>query len=195
MIKTFLLAIVLISAAGAQPLSFGVKLGVPLSDAYDIASSQGRSFNSDATQYTAGVSAELHLPLGFSVEGNALYSRFHFSSENLVNTLSKANSNSFEFPILGKYKFAGVGPVHAFVGAGPTFRSLQSVLRLRPTSTNDSFGKGIVFAGGVEVKALFLRITPEIRYTRWGTQSFLDAANVLIRGNQNQGQFLLGISF
>jgi hypothetical protein len=139
--------------------------------------------------------AELRLPLGLGVEGDVLYNRFNFSTENLLNSFSKANSNSFEFPIIVKYRFAGFGPVHAFAGAGPTFRSIQSVLRFDPRVTNDSFGKGVVFAGGVEIKALFLRISPELRYTHWGTQNFLDAANVLIRGKQNQGQFLVGISF
>jgi hypothetical protein len=47
----------------------------------------------------------------------------------------------------------------------------------------------------VEIKALFIRITPELRYTHWGSQNFLDAANVLVRAKQNQGQFLVGISF
>ncbi len=166
-----------------------------MGDAYRIASAANRSLASDATQYTVGAMAELHLPLGLGVEGDILYNRFHFSTENLVNPLSKANSNSFEFPILVKYKFAKVGTIHPFVGAGPTFRSIQSVLRYDPRRTNDSMGSGVVFAGGVEIKLLFLRIAPEIRYTHWGSQSFLDGANVLIQGKQSQGQFLVGISF
>jgi opacity protein-like surface antigen len=194
MLKTFLSFFVVTASAYSQPISFGAKIGLPLGDAYNIATSN-RSFSSDATQYTVGAGAELHLPLGFSVEGDILYNRFNFSTENLLNPLSKANSNSLEFPILAKYRFAGFGPLHAFVGAGPSFRSIQSVLRFDPRTTNDSFGKGVVFAGGVEIKALFLRITPELRYTHWGSQSFLDGANVLIRGKQSQGQFLVGIGF
>jgi len=193
--KTFLLAFVLAVPAAAQPLSFGVKLGVPLSDAYDVATSVNRNLSSSATQYTVGAMAELHLPLGLGVEGDVLYNRFNFSTNNLTTTSSAANSNSFEFPILVKYKFAGFGPVHAYAGAGPSFRTVQSVLRFAPRVTNDSFGKGFVLAGGVEIKALFLRISPELRYTHWGSQSFLDATNVLIHGKQNQGQFLVGISF
>ena len=195
MYKTFLLALVLTSAARAELFSFGAKIGLPLSDAYRIASASDRSLASNATQYTVGAMVELHLPLGFGVEGDILYNRFHFSTENLVNPLSKANSNSFEFPILVKYRFAKFGPVHPFAGAGPTFRSVQSVLRYDPRTTNDSKGSGVVFARGVEIKLLFLRIAPELRYTHWGSQSFLDGANVLIQGKQSQGQFLVGISF
>jgi hypothetical protein len=199
MCKTFLLIIVLTSvltsAAKAELFSFGAKIGLPLGDAYRIATTSNRSFTSDATQYTVGVMAELHLPLGFGVEGDILYNRFNFSTENLVNSMSKANSNSYEFPILVKYRFASFGPVRAFAGAGPNFRSVQSVLRFDPRTTNDSAGAGVVFAGGVEIKLLFLRIAPELRYTHWGSQSFLDGANVLIQGKQSQGQFLVGISF
>jgi hypothetical protein len=195
MLKTFLLTFVVVVGSYAQPISFGVKVGLPLSDAYDIATSSNRSFTSDSTQYTVGASAALHLPFGLGVEGNVLYNRLNFSTDNLVNTLNKGNSHSFEFPILVKYNFAGVGPVHAFVGAGPSFRTLRSVLSLNPHITDDSFGKGVVFAGGVEIKALFIRITPELRYTHWGSQNFLDAANVLVHAKQNQGQFLVGISF
>lgn len=195
MFKTFLLALVLASAVKAELFSIGAKIGVPLGDAYRIATASNRSFASDATQYTVGAMVELHLPLGFGVEGDILYNRFHFSTENLVNSLSKANSNSFEFPILVKYRFVNIGPIHPFVGAGPSFRRIQSVLRYDPRKTNDAAGSGVVFAGGVEIKVLFLRISPELRYTHWGSQSFLDGANVLIQGKQSQGQFLVGISF
>ncbi|MEP6534882.1 MAG: outer membrane beta-barrel protein [Bryobacteraceae bacterium] len=195
MLKTFLFLIVLASAARAELFSFGVKVGAPLGDAYRIANSSSGSLASDATQYTVGAMAELHLPLGLGVEGDILYNRFNFSTENLLNSLSKANSNSFEFPILVKYRFAKIGPVSPFIGAGPNFRRIQSVLRFDPRVTNDSGGAGFVLAGGVEIKLLFLRIAPELRYTHWGSQSFLDAANVLIQGKQSQGQFLVGISF
>ncbi len=196
MLKTFSLLFVLSASVFSQPISFGVKLGLPLSDAYDIAnSSSNRNFFTGGTQFTVGAMAELHLPLGLGVEGDILYTRFNFSTQNLLDSLSKANSNSFEIPILVKYRFAGFGPVHAYVGAGPSFRRIQDILHYDPRRTDDAFGKGVVFAGGVEIKALFVRISPELRYTHWGSQSFLDGANALIHAKQNQAQFLVGISF
>ena len=193
--KTFLLTLVLTSAAHGELFSFGAKIGLPLGDAYRISSASDRILASNATQYTVGAMVELHLPLGLGVEGDIIYNRFNFSTENLVNSLSKANSNSFEFPILVKYRLVNIGPVHPFVGAGPSFRRIQSVLRYDPRKTNDAAGSGVVFAGGVEIKVLLFRIAPELRYTHWGSQSFLDGANVLIQGKQSQGQFLVGISF
>jgi hypothetical protein len=48
----------------------------------------------------------------------------------------------------------------------------------------------------VELKALLLRITPEIRYTRWGTQQFNSViSNGSLRSKVNQAEFLVGITF
>jgi hypothetical protein len=49
-----------------------------------------------------------------------------------------------------------------------------------------------VIGGGVKIHALFLRISPEIRYTRWTSPHF---SSYLLNSNQNQAEFLLGITF
>jgi hypothetical protein len=59
---------------------------------------------------------------------------------------------------------------------------------------NKNVTHGIVFGGGVEVKALVIHIAPEIRFTRWNDQHFLDPAG-LIKSNLNQAEFLVGITF
>ena len=46
---------------------------------------------------------------------------------------------------------------------------------------------------GVELKAAIIRISPEIRYIRWTDQHF-NLGNVL-QSNQNQAEFLVGITF
>lgn len=191
--KTFITVLVLAAAAHAQPFGFGVKGGAPLNEAFDVAN--GRKPFSDTTRFIVGGMAELRLPLGFAVEGDILYTRFHFSSDNLLASIPRSSSNAWEFPIVVKYKFSGLGPVRPYVEAGPNFRKIQSVLRVLPKQINDDTGKGIVFGAGVELKLLFVRISPELRYTHWGTQRFLDAANVPFSTVQSQGQFLVGFSF
>jgi hypothetical protein len=48
----------------------------------------------------------------------------------------------------------------------------------------------------VELKALLLKITPEIRYTRWGTTQFNSViSGGTLRSNVNQAEFLVGITF
>jgi hypothetical protein len=52
---------------------------------------------------------------------------------------------------------------------------------------------GAVVGAGLDIHALFLHISPEVRYTRWTSQHFT-FGNVL-NSNQNQAEFLLGITF
>ena len=50
---------------------------------------------------------------------------------------------------------------------------------------------------GVEVKLLFIRIAPELRYTRWGSRAFTvqSVGTTILEANQNQAEFLVGIHF
>src|SRR5262249_54382661 len=54
--------------------------------------------------------------------------------------------------------------------------------------------RGLVLGAGLDVKLLVLHIQPEVRFTRWGAKQYFDAGNFFGR-NQNQAEFLLGISF
>jgi hypothetical protein len=47
--------------------------------------------------------------------------------------------------------------------------------------------------GGIDIHVLVLHIAPEIRFTRWTSQHF-DLANV-VASNQNQAEFLVGVTF
>ncbi|HKW96919.1 MAG TPA: hypothetical protein VJN43_04255 [Bryobacteraceae bacterium] len=53
---------------------------------------------------------------------------------------------------------------------------------------------GVAVGGGLDLRLASVHFVPEIRYTRWGTEHFRDA-NDLIRWNKNEGEFLLGITF
>jgi hypothetical protein len=118
------------------------------------------------------------------------------------------STHSLETPVLLKYrmKFPIVRP---FVAAGPTFRwTVDSQFNNNtctavvcgaalPTIQQDSSGAGMTIGGGVEIKALLIRITPEIRYTRYGS-SAVTIGNVgatIAHANQNQAEFLVGIGF
>ena len=53
---------------------------------------------------------------------------------------------------------------------------------------------GVVLGGGLELKVPFIRISPEIRFTRWEAKNITDLGGVL-HLNQNQAEFLIGITF
>jgi opacity protein-like surface antigen len=53
---------------------------------------------------------------------------------------------------------------------------------------------GFVVGAGLDVHVLVIHISPEVRYTRWGAQHFL-SPNGGLQSNQNQAEFLVGITF
>jgi opacity protein-like surface antigen len=203
------------AAAAAQPFGFGVKVGVPMNDFLDAASSQSFRFDTATNRYIVGPSVELRLPFGLGVEFDVLYR--HFSYSAFGNPASapgtalseRTSSGAWEFPLVAKYRFKGAFLLHPFVEAGVSWDKLSGLSQdvsitasniIRTTSNsspvelNKDTTRGFVLGGGLDVKVLFIHIAPEIRYTRWGSKHFIDPAG-LLNSNQNQGEFLVGIKF
>jgi hypothetical protein len=197
----------------AQFFSVGVKGGVPITDAFNAVQGDQTSYFTSTHRYIIGPTAQVNLPLGFSVEVDALYKRLGFQyQQNTVDGTVTAQTvaNSWEFPLLVKWAFLP-GPIRPFVDAGASFRHITGVDQFRqtllviggqtnsstsnPAELNKSTDAGFVFGGGLEFKLGKLRITPELRYTRWGGEVFRDPVNALLQTNRNQGDFLLGITF
>lgn len=204
-----------------QPLSFGVKGGLPLTDFIDTVSGNRATVSSVTNRYIIGPTLEVHLPFGLGVEVDALYRHFSFNtSANLVDALltTRTTASAWEFPVLLKKRF-GHGPIRPFVNAGANFNKIsglsQTVQTLvfpsRLTTTTNShppefkndFTAGFTVGAGVDFHPVLVHIMPEIRYTRWGTQHFNGiippgGANGLggsLTSNQNQAEFLVGITF
>lgn len=205
--------IFLAAAAFAQPISVGVKGGVPLSDAFETLQGNDRRYVTNTKRYLIGPAFQVNLPANFAIEVDALYKRLGYQ----YNTVSPAQpayartvANSWEFPMLVKFGLMP-GPVRPFVEAGGSIRNISGIEQFRSTvnaagsvidttiSSATEFNKrndvGFVFGGGLEFKVKRLRIAPEFRYTRWGSENFRDPIQSLLRTNRNQGDFLLGIMF
>jgi opacity protein-like surface antigen len=194
-------------SAWAQLFSYGVKAGVPLNEFLDAAKSQQFAFNSTTNRYIVGPTAELHLPFGLGVEFDILYRRFDYTGNGTlagVVTSSSATGNAWEFPLLVKYRFP-MKMVHPYVDAGVAWDTLsglkQAITRnsittstSSPAELNTTATRGFVMGAGLSVKVLVIHILPEIRFTRWGAQHFIDP-NGLLHSNVNQGEFLVGITF
>ena len=69
MIKTFLAFILIAAAANAQPISAGLKFGVPLNDAFSIRSPNPFSYVAETRRYTVGPFIELRLPAHLAMVG------------------------------------------------------------------------------------------------------------------------------
>ncbi|MCC6860540.1 MAG: PorT family protein [Bryobacterales bacterium] len=209
--KRLLPAVLLcVPALTAQPISLGVKLGAPLNDAFDTLADPGELLRSETKRYTIGPTFELHLPFRLSVEVDALYKQANFSSfQQLADSVVTASSsvNSWEVPVLLKYRFSG-GLIRPFVDTGVSFNTLTGVSEIRDFFRvpgirervgdqpvfEDSYRSGFVLGGGIEVRVPFLRISPEIRYTRWGFKNYRDIRG-LLDSSDDQTEFLLGITF
>ncbi len=195
--------------AFTQPFSGGLKLGVPLTDFISTVQNVSSSI---PNRFIAGVTGEVRLPFGLGVEVDALYR--HINYQDTINTplgsvtTDRTTANSWEFPILVKYRFP-MRLVRPYLDAGIAFDALSGVTDTvtqivapsnssthttsSPAALQNNSTKGFVLGAGVDVHAIVIHISPEIRYTRWGVTQF-NLGGVL-NSNQNQAEFLVGITF
>ena len=212
-LKILLLTAGAVLPAMAQPVSIGVKVGVPITDAVETFRGTSASYATNTKRYLVGPTIQFNFPARFSLEVDALYKRLGYQyDQSLANgtVYAKTVANSWEFPALVKFAILP-GPIRPFVDAGGALRHFSGIAQLRRTvnaglapvdvelNTATEFNKrndvGFVFGGGVEFKLGRIRVTPEFRYTRWGSENFRDPVNALLRTTRNQGDFLLGLTF
>jgi hypothetical protein len=215
--KSLFFIVLIATPTLAQIVSLGAKVGVPLGDAFTSNLGSDVSLTSSAHRYLVGATAEVHLPLRVSVELDAIYKRTGFStyfqSTDIGRFTNRVTANQWEFPLLAKYEIPAGRHLRPFVDAGPVLRHMTGiadsftyveyfpVYSSGSTSTNNSpylqhrNSPGFVIGGGLMFKPLHIRISPEVRYTRWGTNSF----NLLSAGsstsNPNQEDFMVGVTF
>jgi len=185
------------AGAYAQPISFGIKAGVPLTDAFDIARGGSSIYSAVDKRFTVGPTLEVRLPVRTSIVFEMLYKRLGFDAAGSVAT----TGNLFEFPVLLKHRFKD-GWVSPYLATGASFNRLSGVTQLvsgvargRPPELRRESTAGIVFAGGLQVKALLLKVSPEVRYTYRNSELFREAVAGLLRSNKNQLEFLVGFTF
>ena len=188
-----------------------------MTDFLNAAKNQNFSFTSSTNRYIVGPTAELRLPFGLGVEVDALYRRFSYTGSGGVLgiggittalTTTDTTSGAWEFPLLVKYRFP-MKIARPYVDAGVAWDTLSgltqavtstvaSITSTRSTSNpaelSNSTSRGFVMGVGLDIKALLIHVSPEVRYTRWGAQHFVDP-NGLLHSNLNQAEFLVGITF
>jgi hypothetical protein len=204
-------------AALAQPLSAGLKAGLPLTDF--LSEAQGTS-TTKTNRYLFGPEVEVRLPFGLSVEFDALYR--HFSYTNVLGSASTAvtsigSSGNWEFPLVAKYKFSGKPGkkglpkiLRPYLEAGVAWDTLSGLkntateavcgtgtvcpaLAVAPPAATSQTTMGVVIGGGIDIHAIMIHVAPEIRFTRWADQYF-NLSGVL-NSSKNQAEVLVGITF
>jgi hypothetical protein len=200
-LSLFLLGVV---SAFSQPFTAGVKVGVPLTDFINTVQNVSSSV---PNRFIGGVTGELRLPFGLGVEVDVLYRRLHYQytvgSPLSGVTIDRTTANDWEFPLLLKYRFPAK-IARPYVDAGVAFDTLSGLtdtviqtfapsLGLTGSALQNNTTKGFVIGAGLDVHAIVIHLSPEIRYTRWGSSHF--NLNGVLNSNQNQAEFLLGITF
>jgi hypothetical protein len=168
----------------------------------------------ESKRYTLGPMLDIGLPLGFGFEFDALYSRDGFRAANstpLASTFLNQRTNTWEFPLLVKRAFP-IRLVKPFVEAGYAPRVMRGSLDTAGSFLATASGQfqsfsshnradftshGLVIGGGVGFGAGPLRLSPQVRYTRWNNApfgfSFPDGPSFV--ASQNQVDVLIGIGW
>ena len=157
----------------------------------------------------------MHLPLGLSAEADLLYRNLQYNSKIEVASPpgpvqvidARTTGQVWELPLLVKYRVPGV-LFRPYLSAGLSYRRLAhfkarsasagspatvSVTDQPPELTGRN-GVGPTLGAGLELKVRRVRISSEIRYTRWGASGF-KAALGGFASQLNQDDLLLGIAF
>ena len=198
------------ACACSQPVSVGVKAGVPLTDFFNTVQNVSSSV---PNRYIIGAMAELRLPFGLGVEVDALFRHLNYQDQFLstptITTTDHTTANSWEFPLVLKYRFP-TRIARPYVESGVAWDTLSGVTDTvtqtvfptlssssqstsNPASLTHNTTTGFVIGAGLDVHALVIHISPEIRYTRWASPHF--NLNGVLNSNQNQAEFLVGITF
>ena len=209
--------------ASGQSLHGGLKAGVPFTPYFETGAAGGRNggavYSAATRRYTFGASGELRLSGAFGFEADALYHRMGYVG--IVNFTSSASGavddtaidvkgNSWDFPLMAKYRFGRVvrpyivgGGVLRYVGPvrGKGTHTIGSLVTGTSTTTaidttdpselRKRFYPGLTVGGGVEFSAGRLRVLSEFRYTRWTAN--ISGPGGLLRFAPNQAEFLVGL--
>ena len=169
--------------AFGRRLSIGVIAGIGLGDDFKV----GR-FNEgqrpESNSGIVGVMLEAPLTKHWSVEADGLYRPLH-GTEPEFNRRVRFAHLTWEFPVLAKYRFRDAGRLRPFVEGGPSFRA-EGNLNLRSVS---HFGATV--GAGVETRWWRAKISPMVRYTRWGEGDNFDLSHTWA----NQTQLLVSFAF
>jgi len=190
--------------AYGQRFSYGVKGGVSVTD-------PDRINPDESKRYVIGGTVEYRLWGGFAAEADFLYRRngYSFAYSYILSSpngegaappsiVNRSRLNIFELPVLGKYYFRKDTNVQPFVLTGYSFRkalehdnssvTTQGTIVQGKSSYWTPLDIGASFGAGLRWRAGRVALSPEIRYTEWGSS--------LNRGvPKRQASVLFGITF
>jgi len=196
----------------SQIFSFGVKGGIPVTNAFP-----GSPAGTYLRRYIVGPTAEVHLPFHLAFEVDALYRRsglgatfttyqFGGPPSPPVEGVDRTRINDWQVPFLAKWE-PGARLVRPFIDGGVTYRHVSGQDQTQFFSasatpffsqsgqpTNSPNSAGVTVGGGFLVKLPVVHISPEIRYTHWPSPPAVGTYMFQIM-SANQVDVLVGFTF
>jgi hypothetical protein len=102
-------------------------------------------------------------------------------NDGTLNSVSPSPVVTWEIPVMARYNLGG-RRMRPFLEMGPSFRPIGN------RNSNPS-GHGVTAGAGVRLRAGWLNIAPQLRYTRWAAD-----AEQRSRTGKNQIEVLLGLT-
>jgi hypothetical protein len=197
--STLLLFAFALNTFAAGPILFGVRGGVPFNLNNTVTS--GLSSLTSTKRMEVGPTLGVRLPLGFSIEGDALFRRETLNLGSFAGFNPNVHSDSWEFPVMLKYTGGrkvispvfGVGAAARHINDFNNLGSIPAFLLNGGSTASNSVG--FVTGGGVKFQMGPVQVTPEIRYTRWGGNGLSQQLLNLTPFGANDLSFLVGITF
>jgi hypothetical protein len=167
------------SVAFCGPLGVGVKAGVAATELVMASYHSQCTSCTSGSRFVVGPAVDIRLPCGLGIEVDALYRH-----------VNNPSNSSLEIPILAKFHIPVRGRVTPYVVGGGTIQ-WNNLLRAKQVGPLETIS-GSVFGVGAEAKMDFIRIGPEIRYTRWRGEFDYSGGRLVHR---NQLEVLVGFTF
>jgi hypothetical protein len=137
------------------PLTIGVKVGVPLSDSFEVGTQDScpglvcdvSNYSSKTKRYTLGPMVELRLPHGLSVESDVLYKRLNYDfysyhrspSSGQIGDFTGTRANRWTCPILLKWRH-NLNRLTPFIEGGVSIDHISGVESDFTTTIRGLFG-------------------------------------------------------
>jgi outer membrane protein W len=192
--RPLLLTLLLSAPACGEIFSYGLIVGTPLTDVTQTTTIAGLNYLKNSTLFTIGPTFQVNLPAGFRVEIDALYRPVAYQIATSPTT-TNVSASQWRFPVLLQYHIGKHSLLKPYAEVGLSFDTLSNLehaaglVSTQPGAIVKTTDAGLVLGFGADIKVPFLRISPEIRYTRQFNSEFEGISEL------NQAEFLVGIRF
>jgi hypothetical protein len=177
------------ASAFGKRFSLGLLVGAGLGDDLESGTptlAGGGAQRSDSNSLIAGALLEVDIHRDLYLEADGIYRPLHATVlPSALGPGMRYAVLTWEFPVLAKYKFRGARAWRPFAELGPAFRLDGNFNGPTPAHYGATGG------AGVEARLWRFKISPAVRYSRWGRQRTASGGGVF----RNEVEGVVGVEF